>query len=86
MGILLLIITGLIYGLVGTVILHFINNIFALFGEPTILEQPFILVFFAKIQFTDTQLCRIWHLGGTFLFSRHHLIPIATGAGLVFKI
>lgn len=45
MGILLLIITGLIYGLVGTVILHFINNIFALFGEPTILEQPFILDF-----------------------------------------
>lgn len=85
MGILLLIITGLIYGLVGTVILHFINNIFALFGEPTILEQPFILDF-CKIQFTDTQLCRIWHLGGTFLFSRHHLIPIATGAGLVFKI
>lgn len=48
MGILLLIITGLIYGLVGTVILHFINNIFALFGEPTILEQPFILDFLQK--------------------------------------
>lgn len=64
MGILLLIITGLIYGLVGTVILHFINNIFALFGEPTILEQPFILDFLQNTIYRHTALPYLalgWH-------------------------
>lgn len=43
MGFLLLIITGLIYGAVASVILFFIDWIIGLFGTPTILEQPFIV-------------------------------------------
>lgn len=63
MGLLLLIITGLIYGFVASVILFFIDTIIAFFtGTPTILEQPFIVDILLRFNLPvdSFAICCVW--------------------------
>lgn len=62
MGFLLLIITGLIYGAVASVILFFIDWIIGLFGTPTILEQPFIVDILQRLGLPveSFTICCVW--------------------------